>query len=165
MSTQSGISRLVLDLWKRVRLSQGKFADKLGLTYLTPNCWENGCAKPSPLTAHQSPRPPVRKNKYLKNKSHKLFALRERHPMACEELIRGFLEVSETESVMSTTALWKRLVNECELTFGSPAGSLVTDFDPDNAGDCLFFPCPIKNSERLRVFITELKEDNDGTTA
>ena len=49
MNAQADISRLVRELRERTRLTQEKFAAKLGVTYPTINRWENGRARPSPL--------------------------------------------------------------------------------------------------------------------
>jgi putative transcriptional regulator len=40
---------LVRELRERTGLTQEKFAAKLGVTFPTINCWENGRARPSPL--------------------------------------------------------------------------------------------------------------------
>ena len=53
MNTQVDLSRLVRKLRERTRLTQEKFAAKLGVTYPTINRWENGHAKPSPLALKQ----------------------------------------------------------------------------------------------------------------
>ena len=53
MNAQSDLSRLVRELRERTRLTQEKFAAKLGVTYPTINRWENGRAKPSPLALKQ----------------------------------------------------------------------------------------------------------------
>jgi len=49
LNAQADISRLVRELRERTRLTQEKFAAKLGVTYPTINRWENGRARPSPL--------------------------------------------------------------------------------------------------------------------
>lgn len=49
MNAQADIPRLVRELRERTRLTQEKFAAKLGVTFPTINRWENGRAKPSPL--------------------------------------------------------------------------------------------------------------------
>lgn len=53
MNAQLDISLLVRELRERTRLTQEKFAAKLGVTYPTINRWENGRAKPSPLALKQ----------------------------------------------------------------------------------------------------------------
>lgn len=53
MNAQVDLSRLVRELRQRTRLTQEKFAAKLGVTYPTINRWENGRAKPSPLALKQ----------------------------------------------------------------------------------------------------------------
>ena len=53
MNAQPDISLLVRELRERTRLTQEKFAAKLGVTYPTINRWENGRAKPSPLALKQ----------------------------------------------------------------------------------------------------------------
>lgn len=53
MNTQVDLSRLVRKLRERTRLTQEKFAAKLGVTYPTINRWKNGHAKPSPLALKQ----------------------------------------------------------------------------------------------------------------
>jgi putative transcriptional regulator len=42
------IGKLVRELWQAMNLSQEKFADKLSMTFLTINRWENGHVTPSP---------------------------------------------------------------------------------------------------------------------
>ena len=49
MNAQADIPRLVREIRDRTRLTQEKFAAKLGVTFPTINRWENGRAKPSPL--------------------------------------------------------------------------------------------------------------------
>ena len=49
MNEQADIPRLVREIRQLTRLTQEKFAAKLGVTYPTINRWENGRAKPSPL--------------------------------------------------------------------------------------------------------------------
>jgi len=49
LNAQADIPRLVRELRERTRLTQEKFAAKLGVTFPTINRWENGRAKPSPL--------------------------------------------------------------------------------------------------------------------
>lgn len=53
MNAQADIPRLVRELRERTGLTQEKFAAKLGVTFPTINRWENGKAKPSPLTLKQ----------------------------------------------------------------------------------------------------------------
>lgn len=53
MNEQADIPRLVRELRKRTRLTQEKFAARLGVTFPTINRWENGRAKPSPLALKQ----------------------------------------------------------------------------------------------------------------
>ena len=53
MNAQADLPRLVRELRERTGLTQEKFAAKLGVTYPTINRWENGRAKPSPLTIQQ----------------------------------------------------------------------------------------------------------------
>jgi len=47
------IGQLVRELRQAMNLSQGKFADELGMTFPTVNRWENGHATPSPLALKQ----------------------------------------------------------------------------------------------------------------
>ena len=49
MNAQADIPRLIREIRDRTRLTQEKFAAKLGVTFPTINRWENGRAKPSPL--------------------------------------------------------------------------------------------------------------------
>ena len=49
MNAQADIPRLVREIRDRTRLTQEKFAAKLGVTFPTINRWENDRAKPSPL--------------------------------------------------------------------------------------------------------------------
>jgi len=53
LNEQADIPRLVRELRKRTRLTQEKFAARLGVTFPTINRWENGRAKPSPLALKQ----------------------------------------------------------------------------------------------------------------
>lgn len=41
--------RMIKDIRKRLGLSQNGFANRLGVTWITVNRWENGVQKPSPL--------------------------------------------------------------------------------------------------------------------
>ena len=53
MESKMDTSRLVRDLRKRTRLTQEKFAARLGVAFATINRWENGRTKPSPLSLKQ----------------------------------------------------------------------------------------------------------------
>ena len=47
------ITDLIREIRRRLRLTQEKFAARLGVTCLTVNRWENGRTKPSPLALKQ----------------------------------------------------------------------------------------------------------------
>ena len=49
MNEQPDLAPLVRELRKRLRLTQEKFAARLGVTFPTINRWENGRVKPSPM--------------------------------------------------------------------------------------------------------------------
>lgn len=53
IAEQPGIGQLVRELRQAMNLSQGKFAEELGMTFPTVNRWENGHATPSPLALKQ----------------------------------------------------------------------------------------------------------------
>ena len=46
---EADIARLVKDLRERMKLTQEKFAQKVGVTYSTVNHWENGKRMPQPF--------------------------------------------------------------------------------------------------------------------
>lgn len=50
---QPKIGNLVRELRQTMNLSQGRFADELGMTFPTVNRWENGHSAPSPLAIKQ----------------------------------------------------------------------------------------------------------------
>jgi transcriptional regulator with XRE-family HTH domain len=50
LSDEPDMAQLVCELRKRFGLTQEKFAAKLCVTFPTINRWENGQAKPPPLT-------------------------------------------------------------------------------------------------------------------
>src|SRR5581483_10305701 len=76
--------------------------------------------------------------------------LRERRPIAYEELISRFLKTSEDGVAFSTTAPWERFVSEGE-TLGHPDDG-VPDADGilDEAEGRLYFPLPT-NEEQRRI--------------
>jgi DNA-binding transcriptional regulator YiaG len=47
------IAQRVRELHNMMQRSQKKFADALGMTFATINCWENGHTIPSPLALKQ----------------------------------------------------------------------------------------------------------------
>lgn len=49
VNEQPDLAPLVRELRKRLRLTQEKFAARLGVTFPTINRWENGRVKPSPM--------------------------------------------------------------------------------------------------------------------
>lgn len=49
MDEQHSMARLIRELRQLTRLTQEKFAAKLGVTFPTINRWENNRARPSPL--------------------------------------------------------------------------------------------------------------------
>lgn len=53
MSPGMDQATLVLEIRRRLGLTQEKFAAKLGVTFPTVNRWENGKARPSPLAAQK----------------------------------------------------------------------------------------------------------------
>ncbi|OUL35265.1 helix-turn-helix domain-containing protein [Nostoc sp. 106C] len=50
---QSEIAYLVREMRQRLELSQAKFATKLGVSFGSVNCWENGRTKPLPIALKQ----------------------------------------------------------------------------------------------------------------
>lgn len=52
-ATQPAIGKLIRELRQTLKLSQEKFANEWGMTFLTINRWENGRATPSPLALKQ----------------------------------------------------------------------------------------------------------------
>lgn len=53
IAKQPMIGSLVRELRQAMNLSQGKFAEQLGMTFPTINRWENGHSTPSPLALKQ----------------------------------------------------------------------------------------------------------------
>lgn len=53
IAKQPMIGKLVRELRQAMNLSQGKFAEQLGMTFPTINRWENGHSTPSPLALKQ----------------------------------------------------------------------------------------------------------------
>jgi DNA-binding transcriptional regulator YiaG len=49
VNEQPDLAPLVRELRQRLRLTQEKFAARLGVTFPTINRWENGRVKPSPM--------------------------------------------------------------------------------------------------------------------
>ncbi len=49
VNEQPDLAPLVREMRKRLRLTQEKFAARLGVTFPTINRWENGRVKPSPM--------------------------------------------------------------------------------------------------------------------
>lgn len=47
--TKTDIPKMVKELRTVLELTQEQFAAKVGVTFSTVNCWENGRRKPSPL--------------------------------------------------------------------------------------------------------------------
>ena len=53
MNKQIDMAPLVREIRERLRLTQEKFAARLGVTFPTINRWENGKTRPSPLAVQQ----------------------------------------------------------------------------------------------------------------
>lgn len=53
MNEQIDLAPLVREIRERLRLTQEKFAARLGVTFPTINRWENGKTRPSPLAVQQ----------------------------------------------------------------------------------------------------------------
>lgn len=50
---QSELADLVQEMRQRLKLSQAKFAEKLGVSFQSVNRWENGRTKPLPVALKQ----------------------------------------------------------------------------------------------------------------
>ncbi|HEY9631602.1 MAG TPA: helix-turn-helix transcriptional regulator [Coleofasciculaceae cyanobacterium] len=50
---QSALATLVRETRQRLKLSQAKFAEKLGVSFQSVNRWENGRTKPLPVALKQ----------------------------------------------------------------------------------------------------------------